>query len=186
MVQVAIIGVVIGLLAAGCEGPPTEPNDARSLCGRGPFPVATSGPESCPGLASRCPDAPPQDATTLIWVNGCGFREGEADCQPVPLIPGCPQKSYAPIMTLRNPNRDASHPCIIGGELQLLVFPTANGGATVQWRAHERDAVTCNVVGPDIDGSGVVDGPCCEKVFDVYFPAGKFTQRIVIRTDWQP
>lgn len=89
-------------------------------------------------------------------------------------------------MTLVNPNKDESHPCPIGGEMQLILTATADGGATVRWNAHEWDSVTCAVVGPEITGQDEITGPCCERVNDIYFPAGKFTMRIVTRTDWQP
>lgn len=102
------------------------------------------------------------------------------------MVPGCPRSSYAPIMTLVNPNMDESHPCFAGGEMQVGIASTTTGGATVQWRAHEWDSVTCSVVGPEINGSDVVTGPCCERAIDVLFPAGKFIVRMVVRTDWQP
>ncbi len=89
-------------------------------------------------------------------------------------------------MTLVNPNRDAAHPCTAGGELQIVASATTDGGATIRWSAHEWDSVTCAVVGPEIASSTGIDGPCCEKVIDIYFPAGKFTARFAIRTDWQP
>jgi hypothetical protein len=85
-------------------------------------------------------------------------------------------------MTLVNPNRDELHPCVAGGEMQAA----PEGGASVEWTAHEWDSVTCRVVGAEITGRDVVNGPCCEKVIDVLFPAGKFFFRMVVRTDWQP
>lgn len=89
-------------------------------------------------------------------------------------------------MTLVNPNRDEANPCISGGDLQIIATATPEGGATILWSAHERDSVTCDFVGPEITGSTTIDGPCCERVIDIYFPAGRFTTRFAIRTDWQP
>jgi len=89
-------------------------------------------------------------------------------------------------MTLVNPNRDESRPCVSGGELQIIAGATSDGGATIRWSAHEFDSVTCAVVGPEITGSDAVEGPCCEKMIDIYFPSGQFTMRFLFRTDWEP
>lgn len=185
---IALIGVVVVVLGAcRTDAPPAGPSDPRNGCAVGPFPVLTSGPEPCPGLGSRCPQPRPQDAKALIWVLSCMYREGQPGCEPsAPMVPGCPRDAYAPFMTLVNPNRDELHPCFSGGDMRVVIAATATGGATVQWSAHERDAVSCSFVGPEITGSDVVTGPCCERMIDVRFPAGKFFVRMVVRTDWQP
>lgn len=63
---------------------------------------------------------------------------------------------------------------------------TPEGGARVLWDAQEFDPATCSRIGPEMEGEAVLEGPCCSKVIDVYFPVGDFTARTVIRTDWQP
>lgn len=63
---------------------------------------------------------------------------------------------------------------------------TSEGGATLLWDAQEFDPVTCDRIGAEMEGETVLEGPCCSKVIDVYFPVGDFTARTVIRTDWQP
>ena len=183
--QRARIGAVVSVLGSiGCRGDalrPTGPSDPGSGCGLAPMPL-----NACTTVTPRCPQPRPEGAQPLISIATCLFRGREAGCEPGPILPGCPRRSWGPIMTLVNPSRDALHPCVAGGELHLAVTATAVGGATISWEGSEWDSVTCRVVGPEITGSTSIDGPCCEKTIDVHYPAGDFTVRFVIRTDWQP
>jgi len=99
---------------------------------------------------------------------------------------GCPTISGKIVhMTLINPVRDETRTCFSGGDFSFRVQPTENGGAEFGWHAWERDPVTCRYTGEEKEGSGVVEGPCCREIVDIYYPAGDWTLRFVVRTDWK-
>lgn len=150
-----------------------------------PIPIVTTGPEPCFTVAPRCPARRPSAAQTLVWIGTCGFCGRDDGCEPIQL-PGCPRDFKFVDLNLVNLNRDESRPCVSGGRMHIDARATPGGGARLLWDAQERDATTCEAVGPEMEGEAVLDGPCCSKVIDVYFPAGHFTTRIVVRTDWQP
>lgn len=164
---------------------PTPPSDLPGGCGLGRIPVVTTGPEPCLTVAPRCPARRPSAAQTLVWVGTCSFRGRDAGCEPIQL-PGCPRDFKFVDLNLVNLNRDESRPCVSAGQMHIDARATAGGGARLLWDAQERDATSCESVGPEMEGEAVLEGPCCSSVIDVYFPAGNFTVRIVIRTDWQP
>lgn len=184
-IAVGTLVVVLGGGGCGNSAGPTPPSDLPRGCGLGTIPVVTTGPDACLTLAPRCPALRPSAAQTLVWVGTCSFRGRDAGCEPIQL-PGCPRDFKFVDLRLANLNRDDSHPCVIAAEIHIDARATPDGGARLLWDAQEFDPVTCDRIGAEMEGEAVLEGPCCSKVIDVYFPVGDFTARTVIRTDWQP
>jgi len=184
---IAVSTAMVVLIGVGCGSSPlpTPPSNLPTGCALGPMPVVTTGPEACLTVAPRCPARRPVAVQTLVWIGTCSFRGRDAGCEPIQL-PGCPRDLKIVELRLVNLNRDDSRPCLIGGELHIDARATAEGGARILWDAQEFDAASCAPIGPEMEGEAVLEGPCCSKTIDVYFPAGDFTARTVIRTDWQP
>lgn len=185
LIAAGTVVVILGGVGCGNTTGPTPPSGPPTGCGLGPISVITTGPEPCLTVAPRCPARRPSTAQTLVWVGTCSFRGQEVGCEPIQL-PGCPRDSKIVALRLANLNRDDSRPCPAGGEMHIDARATPDGGARLLWDAREFDPVTCDRIGPEMEGEAVLEGPCCSRTIDVYFPVGDFTARTVIRTDWQP
>ena len=175
--------LLVVLLCLTCGGTPTGPGGGNfGQCGLGPIIVSPNARE-CTPVAPQCPAQRPPDARTLLTFATCSFGSNEQSCSLVP-NPVCPRDFQIVSMDLVNPNLRGPGACVIPATVHLDARATSNGGATVEWDAQEfGDA--CGPVGPQLKGSVQVDGPCCERSFDIFLPQGKFTFRVVFRTDWQ-
>lgn len=174
----------------GCAGDspvaPEPPEPAN--CRLGPIVGPPNSPGvACAAIAPGCPAARPASAQALIAVSTCGFRFGDSSCVPVQL-PDCPRAIIPRVhFRLHNPNTDfPASTCT--ADVFARIEATENGGARIEWDAQEL-AVTpgggCEKVGPEYEGVTTIAGPCCQGVVDIPLPKGRFTFRIVIRTDWQ-
>jgi hypothetical protein len=70
--------------------------------------------------------------------------------------------------------------------MRVDVRATPDGGARFLWDAQELDPATCKPIGPEMEREQLLEGPCCSRQVDVYFPINDLTARVVVRTDWQP
>jgi phosphatidylglycerophosphatase C len=179
-----LMAVVMGCGDSRAPTPPTPPPGVDPGCGLGPVPIETGGPEPCTTVVGRCPQTRPHDARSFVWVGTCSFTGRDGACQPIQL-PGCPRQAALTHFLLVNPTRGPDRPCPSGGELTIDARTSEEGGARVLWDAQDLDEVTCRHVGAEREGELSVEGPCCRRVLDVYYPRNDFTFRVEIRTDWQ-
>jgi hypothetical protein len=175
-------GSVLAALAAVLGSPFAPTAGKMGQCGLGPITVSPNA-RDCATVAPQCPAQRPPDARTLLTFATCGFGSNEQSCTPV-LNPVCPRDSQVVAMSLVNPNRRDQGPCGFAAVVHINGQATSDGGATILWDAQEVDDA-CQSIGPELEGSARVDGPCCERSFDIFLPRGKFTFRVVFRTDWQ-
>ena len=183
------LALAIGLatVSAGCGGSsaPTPPRDLPRGCALGPIPISTSGPDACTTLSPRCPRPRPPAARTLVWVGTCSSSGRTGACEAIQL-PGCPTDSKIAALRLVNLKRNDSRPCPSAGKMRVDVRATPDGGARFLWDAQEPDPATCKPTRPEMEGEQLLEGPCCSRQVDVYFPINDLTARVVVRTDWQP
>ncbi|MCC6746050.1 MAG: hypothetical protein IT371_00240 [Deltaproteobacteria bacterium] len=138
--------------------------------------------EDCPPMKPACPAPAPTGSALQVVVSTCTFGSAATTCTPV-LAPICPTDKLAyTFNTFTNPNPGAPKGCV--GTVNVEAKKGLAGGVDLEWRAFELDK-GCLQVGGELRGKATVEGSCCEKVADVVFPAGKFTFRVVFRTDWQ-
>jgi hypothetical protein len=170
-VRRASLGALVAAMLA-CSSP-GEPDDPTGGCGLGPFPF---GPQQEP-----CPFAPPSALPTAAPGLGADvdrpqdlrYRAGQPPCVLHFRADVWGDRAQAGLFFTIPVN--PIDPTLCPARLSLFLSTTPDhetfsaGGAEVQWRAQEYEPVEaggCREVGPPIEGSAVVAGPCCETTLD--------------------
>ncbi len=161
----------------GSTAGPEEPWPTGQVQGCGLTPLAPFDARCVPWVLG-CPEEPEGTFTPVIQIADCSFPGAKGACEPQVREFSCPAFDDTGFGVHGVTGSSAE----FFGIYQVTTALNAEGGAALNWTISEAP-----LEGEEefvAAGTEVLQGPCCETTFELYFPKADATTRVSVRMDW--